>query len=224
MKKMVSVVLAAILAVCLAACQGQTQPAAPSSAPASSAASVTEESEPASASEESVPEEELVEEEPEPVPVEMVADETSITLVSDGTTLVTFTMPGDSPIYYKLTVDDSGTTAVMTHDIMEGIAGRTIAELFEGSSQEYIDFYKSMVGIDEAGETLTKDLSGREVLIAKQVDEPGDDGRYDVRYLVAVPVADGVVLGFRIDAVNDTDNSVVFDDSTVDLLLSNCAF
>ena len=238
MKKGLSLIVALIMALTLASCGGNytpetsetSEPIAVSSEPTSSATkeikslTASTESKTEEASEEEYQEEDVYEE-TESTDVEMVAGDNSISLVSDGTTLVTFTMPDDSPIYYKLTVNDSSTTAIMTHDIMEDISGRTIVEWFEGDCQDYIDFYKSIGGIDEANEEmLTKDLNGKEVLICKDVRNPDDQNKYEANYLIAVPVTDGIVLGFRVNAVNQTDSSAVFDDSTVDLLLKNCAF
>lgn len=247
MKKGLSLIVALIMTLTLASCGGNNTPEtsetsetsesiAVSSEPTSSVTkeiksltasteSKTEEtSEEEYQEEEEVEEEEVYEEtETESADVEMVAGDNSFSLVSDGTTLVTFTLPDDSPIYYKLTVD--GSTAIMTHDIMEDISGGTIVEWFEGEPQDYIDFYKPILGIDEDNEEmLTKDLNGKEVLICKDVREPDGQNKYQANYLIAVPVTDGIVLGFRVDAINQTDSSAIFDDSTVDLLLNHCAF
>lgn len=237
MKKGLSLITALILALTLASCgrndtQEASEPIAVSSEPTSSVSkeikslTASTESKTEEASEEEYEEEEVYEEiETESTDVEMVAGDNSISLVDGETTLVTFTMPDDSPIYYKLTVNDSSTTAIMTHDIMEDISGRTIVEWFEGDCQDYIDFYKSIGGIDEDNEEmLTKDLNGKEVLICKDVREPDDQNKYEANYLIAVPVTDGIVLGFRVNSVNQTDSSAIFDDSTVDLLLDNCTF
>lgn len=237
MKKGLSLITALILALTLASCgrndtQEASEPIAVSSEPTSSVTkeikslTASTESKTEEASEEEYEEEEVYEEiETESTDVEMVAGDNSISLVDGETTLVTFTMPDDSPIYYKLTVNDSSTTAIMTHDIMEDISGRTIVEWFEGDCQDYIDFYKSIGGIDEDNEEmLTKDLNGKEVLICKDVREPDDQNKYEANYLIAVPVTDGIVLGFRVNSVNQTDSSAIFDDSTVDLLLDSCTF
>lgn len=238
MKKGLSLIVALIMALTLASCGGNdapetSEPIAVSSEPTNSVtkeiksltASTESKTEEASEEEEDAEEEVYEETETESADVEMVAGDNSFSLVSDGTTLVTFTMPDDSPIYYKLTVNDSSTTAIMTHDIMEDISGGTIVEWFEGDPQDYIDFYKSIIGIDEDNEEmLTKDLDGKEVLICKDVREPDDTNKYQANYLIAVPVTDNIVLGFRVDAINQTDSSAIFDDSTVDLLLDNCAF
>ena len=225
MKKGLSLMLALALMLALTACQSNTSPSS-SSEPASNSSSAMEESSEPDSEPETIPEEEEEEPEEDPVDVdaEMIGDGDSVSVVVDGETLATFTLPTDSPIYYKLSFNEGSTTAVATHDIMEGISGRTIVELFEGDSQEYIDYSKSIVNIDETNaELLTKDLDGRKVLICKDV-TPSESDTYTANYLVAVPVTDGVVLGFRIDAVNNPKKTVILDDSTIDLLLSCCKF
>ena len=132
-----------------------------------------------------------------------------------------------SPIFTKLSHDEGSLYAMMSHPVMDGVSGRTIVEVFEGSSQDYINYAKGIAGLDDTAQTETKDLNGKEVLVCKTSEQVANDLGKEVvsfKYLVSVPVVDGVALGFRIDGSYGTDNELVFDDSQIDLLLSNCAF
>ena len=185
-----------------------------------------ETSEPASEPEEEY-EEEYEEEEPVDVDVQMTVADNVLSVVVDGQSAMTFTLPAGSPIFTKLSHDEGSLYAMITHPVMEGVSGGTIVEVFEGSSQDYINYAKGIAGLDDTAQTETKDLNGKEVLVCKTSEQVTNDLGKEVvsfKYLVSVPVVDGVALGFRIDGSYGTDNELVFDDSQIDVLLSSCAF
>ena len=225
MKKALALAMALAMLLALTACGGNDAPAVPSE-PASSPASVAEEtSQPASEPEEE-PEEEI-EEEPVDVDAQMTVADNVISVVVDGQTAGTFTLPAENPLFPEITYNEGNLYAMIIHPVMEGVSGRTMIEVFEGSSQGYIDYGKSIVGLDDTAQTETKDLNGKEVLVCKQTEQTTNnfgDEVVNFKYLVSVPVVDGVALSFRIDGSYGTDNELVFDDSTIDLLLSSCAF
>lgn len=225
MKKALALAMALAMLLALTACGGNDAPAAPSE-PASSPASVAEEtSQPASEPEEE-PEEE-VEEEPVDVDAQMTVADNVISVVVDGQTAGTFTLPAENPLFPEITYNEGNLYAMIIHPVMEGVSGRTMIEVFEGSSQGYMDYGKSIVGLDDTAQTETKDLNGKEVLVCKQTEQTTNnfgDEVVNFKYLVSVPVVDGVALGFRIDGSYGTDNELVFDDSAIDLLLSSCVF
>lgn len=223
MKRIMSIALALVMALALAACQG----AASSSAPASSSAQPESASAPAesvSAPEEE-PEEELVEEEPEveAAPVTMTSGENSVSILAGDETVAEFTLPTETPIYDELKYMDDGQTAMMTHDIMNGVSGRTIVEAFQGTAEEYIDFYKSITfGSENADATVeTRDLNGTQVLVSRR---ESIDSSISRDYVIAVPVAENAVLGFRINSVSNQKYEVQFEDGVIDILLSHCVF
>lgn len=225
MKKGLALVMALSLLLALTACGGNDTPAAPSE-PVSSPASVAEEtSEPASEPEEE-PEEEI-EEEPVDVDAQMTVADNVISVVENGQTVGTFTLPAESPMFPEISYNEGNLYAMIIHPVMEGVSGRTIVEVYEGSSQGYIDYGKSVMALDDAVQVETKDLNGKEVLVCKETEQTTNSFGAEVinfKYLLAVPVTENVALGFRIDGAYDVDNSLVFDDSTIDLLLNNCAF
>lgn len=226
MKRIMSIALALVMALALAACQG----AASSSAPASSSAQPESASAPAesvSAPEEepeAEPEEELVEEEPEEAaPVTMADGENSVSILVGDEAVAEFTLPTETPIYTKLKYMDDGQTAMMTHDVMSGVSGRTIVEAFKGTAEEYIDFYKSITFGSENADapTETRDLNGTQVLVSRR---ESVDSSISRDYVIAVPVAENAVLGFRINSVSNQKYEVQFEDGVIDILLSHCVF
>ena len=223
MKRIMSIALALVMALALAACQG----AASSSAPASSSAQPESASAPAesvSAPEEE-PEEELVEEEPEveAAPVTMADGENSVSILVGDEAVAEFTLPTETPIYTKLKYMDDGQTAMMTHDVMSGVSGRTIVEAFKGTAEEYIDFYKPITfGNENADAPVeTRDLNGTQVLVSRR---ESIDSSISRDYVIAVPVAENAVLGFRINSVSNQKYEVQFEDGVIDILLSHCVF
>ncbi|HIW54121.1 MAG TPA: hypothetical protein H9883_04060 [Candidatus Ruthenibacterium merdigallinarum] len=227
MKRIMSIALALVMALALAACQG----AASSSAPASSSAqpeSAAAPSESVSAPEEEPAEEsavESMEEEPaeEAAPVTMTSGENSVSILAGDETVAEFTLPTETPIYDELKYMDDGQTAMMTHDIMNGVSGRTIVEAFKGTAEEYIDFYKSITfGSENADATVeTRDLNGTQVLVSRR---ESIDSSISRDYVIAVPVAENAVLGFRINSVSNQKYEVQFEDGVIDILLSHCVF
>lgn len=223
MKKVLSLIVALIMVLSLTACSGNSASESESSAPTSS----TEEPESSSTAEESEPEEEIEEEEPVDVDVQMTDGDNSVSVVVDGQTMATFTLPAGSPMFPKITHNEDSLYAMIIHPVMEGVSGRTIVEAAEDTSEDYMDYAKGIVGMDETVQPETKDLNGKEVLVCKWTEQVTNDFDKEVinfKYVVAVPVAENVTLGFRINGSYDVDNELVFDDSLIDLLLSNCAF
>ena len=235
MKQFSRLTLALLLALSLCACQQSTssaQPAAASAAPASSAASVAEpasepsgSTQPASSGGQSLPAEEDAEEQA-PAAV-MTGGENSISVAAGEDVLVEFTLPTETPIYYKLSHSEGNQLATMSHNIMDGVSGGTIVEIFEGTCQDYCEFYKSFVGVPADAAAETKELDGREVLVFKQVEQITNnlgDEVFSFGYLVAVPLREDVTLGFRITGAYNVGGTLVFDDGVIDILLSHCAF
>lgn len=222
MKKILALALVLLMVPALSGCQGNTSTDAQESTPAGSAESSAEQVEDvAEDEEEPVEEEEVVE-------ASMVAGENSVSVVSGGDTLVEFTLPTETPIYTKLKYLENDGVGMMTHNVMDGMGGRTIVEYFEGSAQDYLDYGADVAGVDEATATTeTKDLNGREVLICKSSEQTTNNlgtATNSLTCVVAVPLNDDVALGFRINADYATDSSLVFDDSVIDILLSHCVF
>ena len=227
MKRIMSIALVLALAFVLAACQGEPSSSTPeiSSTPSANSATSTEES---SVAQDEEPAEEPIEEEPveelpeeEAAPVTMTNGENSVSILVGDEAVAEFTLPTETPIYDELKYMDDGQTAIMTHNIMEGVSGRTIVEAFEGTAEEYLDFYKSIAGVSEDAPTTTWDVNGIEARICQQ--ETADD-TITRDCLIAVPVAENAVLGFRIDAVSNPKYEVQFDDSVIDILLNHCVF
>ena len=233
MKKFITLVAALALIVSLAACQEKPSSSVSdsSASQSSSAEKDAEESSEAEESEEEsseadMEEEELVEEEG-PLAA-MTGGENSISVVLGEDVLAQFTLPTETAVYSKLTYSEGSSIAQMMHPVMDGVSGSTIIEVYNGTSQEYYDEYKSIAGVDgEDAEMITKDLDGREVLIGKAASQSVNDMKKEVcsvAYLVCVPVSDNVTLGFRIGGSYGVGNELVLDDSVIDILLSHCAF
>ena len=112
---------------------------------------------------------------------------------------------------------------MMTHDVMSGVSGRTIVEAFKGTAEEYIDFYKPITfGSENADAPVeTRDLNGTQVLVSRR---ESIDSSISRDYVIAVPVAENAVLGFRINSVSNQKYEVQFEDGVIDILLSHCVF
>ena len=96
-------------------------------------------------------------------------------------------------------------------------------EAFKGTAEEYIDFYKSITfGSENADAPVeTRDLNGTQVLVSRR---ESIDSSISRDYVIAVPVAENAVLGFRINSVSNQNYEVQFEDGVIDILLSHCVF
>lgn len=234
MKQILSILLSLLLALSLSACGGEAPTNQVASEPVTSESSVdsstAQSSEPPS-TEEDIPEEPLPLEEEEveeevTEPPAMINGENSVSVVVGEETVAEFTLPTETPIYDELKYMDDGQMAMMTHNVMAGVSGRTIVEAFDGTAEGYLDFYKSITfGNEDAdAQTSTRDVNGKEALVCKAETIDETDGHMTRDYVIAVPVTENAVLGFRINSVSSPRYDVQFDDSIIDILLSHCAF
>lgn len=234
MKRFASFVLAMLMALSLSACGGGGSSAASSAPVSSQPVSSTPDNSEAPQEVSNSAEDETPEEEDEPTMVSLTGDEDSLAIVTDtGESLVEFTLPSELVIYDEMKFSEENQNSMMIHDVMEGVSGRTIVEPYFASTEEtpceeYIDFYAGIVGIDqETAETFTRDFDGREVLICKQEEQTVNSFGAETcnfSYLCAVPVESNLILGFRIEGSYGVGKDLVFDDSTIDVLLSHCTF
>lgn len=173
-------------------------------------------------------------EEEEKMVVTVTGDENSLAITTGaGETLVEFTIPSELPIYDEMKFNEQ--YSMMIHAVVDtGVSGRTFVEPYfadteETACEEYVDFYAPNTGIGDlaTAETFTREIDGREVLIYKRQEQTVNDFKKDIcnfSYLFAVPVSENLVLGFRCEGSYGVDKDVVFDDSTIDVLLSHCSF
>lgn len=158
----------------------------------------------------------------------MVSGENSVSVVVGEDVLVEFTLPTETSIYDKLQHSEGDKYAMMIHAVMEtSVSGRTIVEVIEGTLMDFDDALKNMVSTDEAITGELKELDGKEVYIFKKLEKEVNTFGTEVcsfEYLVDIPLNENIILQFRIDGAYNPDNTVVFDDSIIDILLSHCVF
>lgn len=158
----------------------------------------------------------------------MVSGENSVSVVVGEDVLVEFTLPTETPIYDKLQHSEGDKYAMMIHAVMEtSVSGRTIVEVIEGTLMDFDDALKNIVSTDDAITGELKELDGKEVYIFKKLEKEVNTFGAEVcsfEYLVDIPLNENIILQFRIDGAYNPDNTVVFDDSIIDILLSHCVF
>ena len=158
----------------------------------------------------------------------MVSGENSVSVVVGEDVLVEFTLPTETPIYDKLQHSEGDKYSMMIHAVMEtSVSGRTIVEVIEGTLMDFDDALKNIVSTDDAITGELKELDGKEVYIFKKLEKEVNTFGAEVcsfEYLVDIPLNENIILQFRIDGAYNPDNTVVFDDSIIDILLSHCVF
>ncbi|HCU33359.1 MAG TPA: hypothetical protein DF364_05895 [Ruminococcaceae bacterium] len=221
MKRLASLTLALLLSLSLSACGGEASSKQSDSVPSEPVSSIENNVEQSSVEETDTAEEKIV----SPT---MVSGENSVSVVVGEDVLVEFTLPTETPIYDKLQHSAGDKYAMLIHAVMEtSVSGRTIVEVIEGTLMDFDDALKNMVSTDDAITGELKELDGKEVYIFKKLEKEVNTFETEVcsfEYLVDIPLNENIILQFRIDGAYNPENTVVFDDSIIDILLSHCVF